>query len=229
MLKNVAGDYRHTALHWAALHGHSEVVREMLKLRAASDHQDVEGFVPIFLAAFSGHINIVEQLAEHGLGLGNLDPKGARVLQWASTQGHIALVEWLLSRTHSNSAAELVDARARDFQGGGSISAAANMGHASIVDLLQTHGADLDEADVEDMRPLHWASLHGHLEVVGLLLERRAKADAKTRRGQLPLHAAKAGGHTAVVQMLQKARKRAQRRGPRRRHHKRVTKDSQEL
>jgi GA-binding protein transcription factor beta len=47
---------------------------------------------------------------------------------------------------------------------------AASEGHASIVEVLLKHGADVNAKDMLKMTALHWATEHNHQEVVELLI-----------------------------------------------------------
>ena len=59
----------------------------------------------------------------------------------------------------------------KDHQGRTPLIIAAAMGHASMVQLLLTHGADPNLRDSHyGAAPLVWASAYGHLDVVGFLL-----------------------------------------------------------
>jgi ankyrin repeat protein len=44
-----------TALHWAAMGGHTEVVKELIQMGAKKDEQDDTGKTPLHLAAMEGH------------------------------------------------------------------------------------------------------------------------------------------------------------------------------
>uniref|UniRef100_A0A7S4UGZ8 JmjC domain-containing protein n=1 Tax=Alexandrium monilatum TaxID=311494 RepID=A0A7S4UGZ8_9DINO len=193
-----AGAYGHTALHRAALHGHTQLVKYLLASRAQPDLPDGEGMLPIFLAAFSGHVEVLEHLADFGAGVRARDPNGASILQWASTQGHLEVVKTLVSKLRA-------DVRAQDSLGGGSMSAAATVGHRDIVQYLRDQGAEVGEANADGMRPIHWASLHGHAEMVEWLLAARAAALPRDKKGRTPLDLANEHRFSGVAQLLRAA------------------------
>ena len=85
--------------------------------------------------------------------------------------------------------------------------AAAN-GHAGLVTLLLSHGANPDQVTSSGWTPLHQAAYHGHLKVVESLLEAGAGQGENNKRnkfGASALNMACAGGHLAVVKLLLKS------------------------
>lgn len=132
-----------------------------------------------------------------GMGLSATDSKGAQVLQWASTQGHTSLVSVLVERYG-------MDVAAQNRMGGGSVAAAATMGHARVLDFLRRHGAELKHADSEGLQPLHFAAGHGHLEATTLLLEHVALPGGRSKSGHFPVDLALGNGHASVAKILQR-------------------------
>eukprot|EP00933_Yihiella_yeosuensis_P073606 TRINITY_DN82315_c0_g1_i1.p1 TRINITY_DN82315_c0_g1~~TRINITY_DN82315_c0_g1_i1.p1 ORF type:complete len:206 (-),score=30.88 TRINITY_DN82315_c0_g1_i1:132-749(-) len=59
-----------TALHYAAIDGHAELVRELIARGAATDAPDeqrgTEGMTPLIWAAMNGHLQVCEALVELG-------------------------------------------------------------------------------------------------------------------------------------------------------------------
>eukprot|EP00928_Gymnodinium_smaydae_P056754 TRINITY_DN4007_c0_g1_i2.p1 TRINITY_DN4007_c0_g1~~TRINITY_DN4007_c0_g1_i2.p1 ORF type:complete len:495 (+),score=61.47 TRINITY_DN4007_c0_g1_i2:30-1514(+) len=194
-LRKASGVYGRTPLHLAALRGHGSAIEALVALRADVDALDGNGLTPMFLAAFSGHVQVIDLLAGLGNGLRSRDPKGASVLQWAATQGHVAVVEALVAKYG-------MDVSDKDAAGGGSVFAAATVGHASILELLHRHGADLQSADQERLQPLHFAAGHGHLSATAFLLQKQTRPVRRSKSGHLPLDLALGNGHSAVVALL---------------------------
>lgn len=60
-------------------------------------------------------------------------------------------------------------------------------GHAGIVHLLISAGADVTLANAEGNVPLHWACLNGHVEIVKLLLEAGASPSALNSYERTPI------------------------------------------
>jgi ankyrin repeat protein len=63
---NSKDDDGRTPLHWAALYGHTDIVRIFLDNRADPTVTDSDGENPLHLAAIYGHTDIVKELIEAG-------------------------------------------------------------------------------------------------------------------------------------------------------------------
>lgn len=71
---------------------------------------------------------------------------------------------------------------------------------ASIIHLLDTHQATVNDKDQDGCSPLHWAAINAHSPTCNLLLDRGAEIDSKG--GELvatPLHWAARSGHLYVI------------------------------
>jgi hypothetical protein len=78
---------------------------------------------------------------------------------------------------------------------------AISIGHQSTVELLLTHGANIEQANVDGFTPLIYASSIGHQSIVELLLNRGANIEQGCR-GDTPLIYASSSGHQSIVQLL---------------------------
>ncbi len=56
----------HTALIWASLNGHTQIVRKLLDNGADTDFSDNRGHTALILAALNGYIEIVRRLLDKG-------------------------------------------------------------------------------------------------------------------------------------------------------------------
>ena len=99
-LADLAADARDpqgaTALHYAATHGHAEVVSRLLAAGAhvrCRWHRDLE---PIHLASAAGHLAVVERLLAAGARHDAEDAAGFRPLHSAAAAGHAPVVRRLL-------------------------------------------------------------------------------------------------------------------------------------
>ena len=75
-------------------------------------------------------------------------------------------------------------------------------GHAEVVGVLLSAGADVDATDVFGLTPLHWAARMGHSEGTQRLLSAGADVNARDKRGRSPLHHAVQNKHPDVVERL---------------------------
>jgi len=77
---------------------------------------------------------------------------------------------------------------------------ASENGHADLVRVLLTHGANPNASDSYHQSALIWAIVNGHDDVCRLLLAKGADPNAKDYRGQTPLRFAK--GNAKLVALL---------------------------
>lgn len=76
-------------------------------------------------------------------------------------------------------------------------------GHAELVTLLLSRGADIEHRDKKGFTPLILASTAGHLEIVEVLVDHQADVEAQSERTKdTPLSLACSGGRYEVVELL---------------------------
>lgn len=79
---------------------------------------------------------------------------------------------------------------------------ACETGNVKRVQILLSHGINVNYQSSIGYTPLCYASLNGHAEVVQLLLNNKANINIKSNLGNSPLHFAATKGHTEVAQLL---------------------------
>ena len=85
---------------------------------------------------------------------------------------------------------------------GDALMIASSSGHNASVELLLTHGADINAKDKYGRTALMYASKHGHTAIVELLLNHGADINDKDNKGSTALMFASEHGHTATVDLL---------------------------
>jgi ankyrin repeat protein len=75
-------------------------------------------------------------------------------------------------------------------------------GHAEIVELMVSAGADVNAENENQETPLHWATRRKHLEAGKMLVATGANVNAKNDEGETPLHIAAAGCDADLVGLL---------------------------
>lgn len=84
---------------------------------------------------------------------------------------------------------------------------AASLGCVGAVELLISHGANVNATDDQGQTPLHWASggkdtKQEHLAVITSLIKAGADVNAHDALGSTPLHRAAFFGHPKIVRLL---------------------------
>ncbi|KFQ37815.1 Protein TANC1 [Mesitornis unicolor] len=87
-----------TALSWACLKGHREVVQCLVEKGATTDQTDKNGRTPLDLAAFYGDADVVQYLVEKGAMIEHVDHSGMRPLDRAIGCRNTAVVVTLLRK-----------------------------------------------------------------------------------------------------------------------------------
>ena len=193
-----------TALAWAAVGGHEDVVRILLQHNGAkADTADTQyGRTPLSLAAGSGHEGVVKLLLEQE----DVNPNiadteyGRTPLSWAAGLGREGVVKFLLEREDINLNA------ADTLYGRTPLLWAAERGHGGVVKLLlEREDINLNTADtVSGQTPLLWAVNNRHERIVKSLLKREDINPniADTFHGRAPLFCAAKNGDAGVVKLL---------------------------
>jgi len=181
-----------TPLMWAAMHGHEEVVK--LLLRQKRTQPDIphtgSGRTALSWAAGGGHEEAVRLL---------LGPRF--VNHRSSVRGWWRKTRWIVSPLFAR---KYVDPDRPDDRGRTPFSWAAQNGHDGVVKLLlQGESISPDGPDNRGQTPLSWAARNGHDKIVKLLLgQKNVSPDKPQDNGQTPLSWAAQNGHDGVVELL---------------------------
>lgn len=184
-----AGAEGFSALHWAVLGDHAAVAELLMDRGADVSAEGGMGLSPLGVAAFHHHIAMVRLLLDRGA--------DCPLMHKAAFYGQTELIRRQFY-------VEGTDVNARGAAGYAPLHFAALSGHAEVIDLLLTRGADVRAcADVLfRATPLHLAALGGHAEVVALLLAKGADANDMDVHGQTALHGAVRSGRADLVELL---------------------------
>ena len=126
-LKNRAGD---SAIMFAALKGHTEIAKALLK---AGANIDGPGWTPLHYAAYEGHNAACKFLVDNRADIDAQSASGMTPLMMAAMQGKIDTVKLLIW--------EVADPNLRNAQGASALTLALKGNHTDIVKLLRTAGA----------------------------------------------------------------------------------------
>ncbi|KAJ3045557.1 hypothetical protein HDV00_009214 [Rhizophlyctis rosea] len=199
----IAGNNPLGPLAMAAKHGHIEVVRLLINVRASVDggfrigngtlrpHQPVPSRAPLVQAAQHGHTEVVQLLLDSGA---KIDKSYGTMLKEAVIGGHSEVVKLLLTVRAPFLVREY-------WHHGDALRKAVLKGDIEMVKLFLDAGVNVRTyVRRYDGGTLEAAAEGGHTEIVKLLLA----AGVNTLLGD-PLHAAASRGHVDIVRMLLKA------------------------
>jgi len=174
---------RWTALHWATLANHVELVTFLLAHGADANLADGDGFVPLTLAQLSGHYELADALrpATTVETAPLVDRLFLDAFKFAIKEGQEIKMKNLLDVGGANP-----DTRDAE-RGWAALHMASAAGKLELVKLLLEKGAAVDVRDAKEFTPLMFAAAGGHLKLVRLLVDAGAdialeQADGKTAR-----------------------------------------------
>ncbi|GAB1312345.1 Heterokaryon incompatibility domain-containing protein [Madurella fahalii] len=184
-----------TALHLAAMGGHVEVVKRLLKKGVDVATKDAKDRTALMVATEHGFESIVQVLLEQPEIKKDIKNwMGPEALHCAAEKGNARIVKRLLTTD--------VDLNASDAAARTAMTLAAANGSREIVDLLLQRGADPTLKDTQNRTALHYAAWGGHGDVAESLLDKEADLNAPDNGKQAPLHLAAERASTKVVELL---------------------------
>ncbi|CAK4654993.1 unnamed protein product [Aphanomyces euteiches] len=194
---NFATEEGWTALMWAAMNGHADVVRALVDAGADTSLADKTGRRARDWAASQRHVAISFMLdsveaSKRGRHAGEL----REALWMAAKNGNVATVRQLLNRGGEPNWAP------PDEKGWTALMVACAKGHVATVKTLLARGASVDIAASTGVTPLMCASAAGKIAIVKELLAHHADVNAINEDGGTALHGAAFYDHLAVVQVL---------------------------
>jgi ankyrin repeat protein len=192
-------EYGYTALMWASLKGHKEIVQLLLhEENIQINQQDKDGSTALMWASLKGHKEIVEiLLQDKNKQINQQDKDGRTALILASEKGHVEIVEKLLQDKN-------IQINQQDKKYGATALIWASMNdHREIVQiLLQDKKIQINKQDQYGYTAYMWATERGHKEIVQMLNDEDIKKYQKNIYGEFALITASRNGHTEIVQML---------------------------
>jgi len=102
---NAQGDEELTALHWAAIHGNTDVADVLLKRGASVHAQSSAGTTALHLAARDGHVWTASLLLEHNALVDATDVNGWTALHWSAVYDQEDVAKFLI-RARANPSLE---------------------------------------------------------------------------------------------------------------------------
>ncbi len=167
---NVKAENGSTALHWAAFHGDTELVKKLLNAGAYINSTDGYRDEPVLMwAVKKGHKNVVELLVEKGAEVNISDRYKETPLMDAARYGHEDIAKFLLhNRANVNDVT---------VNGESALMFAASNGHTGVVNTLMEYGADINKIHFKTSETaLAYARRKGNKDIVQIIT-RRARVE----------------------------------------------------
>eukprot|EP00047_Mylnosiga_fluctuans_P005684 m.242022 g.242022 ORF g.242022 m.242022 type:complete len:496 (-) comp13955_c0_seq1:99-1586(-) len=181
-----------TALHFAALNGHVEVVRYLLSKVPEDNTPGITH--PIHWACFRPNLPTIALLIANGADINVVDSESFTPIMRAAQRNQVLVTAFLLGR------GARVDVADKD--GDTALHWAVNKGNLALTRLLLSAGADPRARDRCGQTPLHLAVVGGSLDVVQELVRAGSSHSQEDDNGRTPLRLAQNRGpshaHIAV-------------------------------
>ncbi|XP_048242601.1 uncharacterized protein LOC124148037 [Haliotis rufescens] len=181
-------------LHLACVGGNMTIVQHLLS-DSNINQRGMNGCTPIMAAAVNGHKGVFDFLESEGADLSLVDTDDNSLLHCCCAEGNMTIVQHLLSDSNINQRGK----RERT-----PIMVAAFKGHKSVLDFLESKGADLSLVDTDSNSLLHLACQGGNMTVVKHLLS-DSNINQRGMNGLTPIMFAAVKGHNRVFDFLESA------------------------
>ncbi|XP_070924825.1 ankyrin repeat domain-containing protein 30B-like [Macaca nemestrina] len=204
---NVKDARKRTALHWACVNGHAEVVTFLVDRKCQLDVLDGENRTPLMKALQCQREDCANILVDSGAGLNIVDVYGNTALHYAVYNKNLSVVAKLLSHgavVETQNKASLTP-----------LLLAITKRSEQIVEFLLTKNANANAVNRFKCTALMLAVCHGSSEIVGMLLLRNVDVFAEDTCGMTAVRYAIACGFDHIhQQLLEYIRKLSKNAGP---------------
>lgn len=175
---NAHGGYYGNALQAASFHGHGQVVQMVLKKGAHINTNQGYFGTALHAASYGGHNQVVQILLEKRADVNAQDKDGISALHLAAEEGHTDILDSLITYGAKTT---LCDTQMRSVLHH-SINGQTCGKAMETVRWLLAHQIYSEDADVDNMTPLHLAVKSNRDDIAGLLLQHGCSVDIGVKR-----------------------------------------------
>lgn len=189
--------YGRTALHYACIHNHPDLIKKLVDHGADINALDKDNFSPLLCSIITKHSQCLNLLLELGAKGDDDSEKYYIPLNFACQNGDYEAAKMLLSRWPS--------VIKPDAEGLYPIHIVARAGHDKLIPLLIPYN-NVNQIDkLNKWTALFYAASEGHVTAVKELLKAKAQADILDEDGHTPLYYATWEGHVECMDLLSRA------------------------
>jgi ankyrin repeat protein len=199
---SLANNYGATPMSLAAEVGNTEIIELLLDAGANADSPNGDGMTALMAVARTGNVEAAKLLLDHGATIDARESFGGQTaLMWASARRHSEMIDFLISRGADVDARSAVrdyqrhiqaEGRPKSLDSGGftPLLYAARENCIACVDVLLTHGANIDLPDPDNVSPLLLAIMNANWDLAKKLIDAGADIDQWDIYGETPLFTA---------------------------------------
>lgn len=202
-IKDIKG---RTPLHYATRRGHGTVIKVLISVSTCNVNEpDNDQTTPLIMAALQGNADICETLIFRGADIEKRDINDMTALMWASAEGHTQVAKVLLKSAQRHGPEnEIAYIRAPDKEGNTALHLAVQNGSLAVVNLLLSHGADVNSQKNNLATPLHLAATCGFLDIAKVVVYNGANIDSQDIEQLTPMHRAALYNKVEILEFLVK-------------------------
>lgn len=198
-------DRGYSALLWAAIRGHLDIISFLLSSGADIEAKDCFGQTAVYFACVNLHDEITALLLDCGADASHLDIAG----KLQHSERHLALEKSIENAVVRGAEEDLIefldrwesDGR-REFRSINPVLAAVKAKRYAVLPLFKRFQLDVSRPDERGFSPLMWACIWGGPAMISSLLQLGADPHARGVRGQTALYLLEANGHGQLRHLL---------------------------
>jgi ankyrin repeat protein len=199
---NAVNAYGASPMSEAATTGNPQLLDALLKAGADVESSNPDGQTALMIVSRTGRVEAAQVLLRHGAKVNTVEKwHGQTALMWAAAQGQPEMVKTLVAAGADVNARSIVNNWQRQvtaepraiYRPAGGLTPLLYVAREGCVDCakyLVEGGADLDEADPEEVSPLLLSILNGHFDLAAYLIQKGANPGKFDWYGRTPLYAA---------------------------------------